>query len=123
MNLMIIYRATNTSNGKIYIGQTVESLKKRIGRHLYESREGGLSTPFYRALRLYGREAFTWEIVDEAASRKELSEKECLWIERCNSLKPSGYNLTKGGEGSVGFRHSIESRAKITETKRRNARR
>ena len=55
---MIIYKAINQVNGKIYIGQTVGSLKKRIKDHIYDSKRHDYY--FARALRKYGEENFFW---------------------------------------------------------------
>ena len=50
-----------------------------------------LDTYLYRAIRKYGKENFTIEILDEEYS----NEKEIYWISK---LKPE-YNMTKGGDG------------------------
>jgi len=34
----IIYKVTNKSNGKVYIGQTVQGLKQRKNKHIYTSK-------------------------------------------------------------------------------------
>ena len=49
---MIIYKATNKNNGKIYIGQTIQSLKNRNRLRKYGS------TKFDMAFKKYGEEGF-----------------------------------------------------------------
>ena len=46
----LIYKITCKTNGKVYIGQTTESLKVRFNRHMgYQKDEH--ETTFYRAVR------------------------------------------------------------------------
>ena len=59
----IVYKATNTLNGKVYVGQTVRDLKTRSGQHIRCARRGAFG-PFYDAIRLYGPDAFSWEIIE-----------------------------------------------------------
>lgn len=49
---MLIYKATNKINGKIYIGQTHKSLEERKMCHKHDSKN--IDTYFYRAIRKYG---------------------------------------------------------------------
>lgn len=109
---MIIYRATRNADGKAYIGQTVDPLPVRIARHMSYG-----DGPFARALRKYGIEAFTIAVVDRAASRNELDQKEREWIARTNCLAPHGFNLTEGGGGTSGWTASAETRARVRAAK------
>ena len=42
-----------------------------------------------------------------------LNKAETLWIKNLRTLAPGGYNLTTGGEGASGLRHTEETRAKM----------
>ena len=95
---MVIYKVKNKINGKIYIGQTIRDLDKRIGGHLRESKLEGGNKPFVNAIKKYGIENFEWEIIDEATSLDELDEKEVYWIKQLNSITPNGYNILGGGQ-------------------------
>ncbi|MGL4654523.1 MAG: GIY-YIG nuclease family protein [Sarcina sp.] len=93
---MIIYKITCVVNGKIYIGQTTESLKQRFGRHMgYQKFEH--DTKFYRAVNKYGSSNFIITQIDTASSQEELDEKEFFWINEFDSVN-TGYNSrsTKG---------------------------
>lgn len=104
---MIIYKAKNKVNGKIYVGQTVGSLRKRITEHLRSNI--GL---FCRALRKYGIECFEFQIIENCESRKTLNEREIYWIDFFKCKNPNGYNITDGGENppsQIGRKRTKES--------------
>lgn len=91
--IMIVYKITNKINGKVYIGQTSKSLKERFQRHCCDAMSDRLDTHFARAIRKYGKENFSPEIIDTATSEEELNEKERYWIHYYDSLN-NGYNET-----------------------------
>lgn len=92
---MIIYKATNKKNGKIYIGQTVHTLKERNRIRKY-----GKSI-FDKAFRKYGEEGFDWEILETVDNIDLLNERETYWIEFYNSTDLKiGYNLKGGGSNA-----------------------
>lgn len=106
----IIYKATNTVNGMLYIGRTINDLNQRIAQH-YCSKNG----IFPKALRKYGKENFTFTVIDAADNLTDLNDSEIFWIKFYNTSYPSGYNLTVGGEGSAGHFHSAEARKKMSD--------
>jgi len=113
----IIYKATN-KNGKYYIGQTIQGLSKRVYQHLYDaSIHRKYNSAFHNALRKYGEEAFEWEVIEECYSKEELDEMEYHYIIQYNSFnRENGYNLSLGGEGNHGFKHSSETKQKISDS-------
>lgn len=90
---MIIYKITNKTNGKSYIGQTTKELGSRIKEHFYDKSHIGYS------LRKHKIQNFDISIIDIAKSREILNEKEEYWISYYDTVEPKGYNLTWGGEG------------------------
>jgi group I intron endonuclease len=88
----------NKINGKVYIGQTIRGLDKRISGHLKESKNDKNDRPFLNAIKKYGIDNFEWEVIDEASSIDELDKKEIYWINEHNSLTPNGYNVLGGGQ-------------------------
>jgi plasmid stability protein len=105
----IIYRITNTVNGKCYIGQTYRNLETRWTEHCRCAKQG-VNTHLYAAIRKYGSSSFDQEIL-ESVSLECVNERESYWIE---TLSPA-YNMTKGGDGLRGVVHSTESRLKMRE--------
>ena len=110
---MVIYVFTNKVNGKIYVGQTQRTFAIRTKQHL--SRQ---DTYFDRALAKYGLDNFSYEIIDRGDTLEELNEKERYWITEYDCLWPKGYNLTIGGEGVVGYKHTDEQKRKMSEIKK-----
>jgi group I intron endonuclease len=94
---MIVYKAINKLNGKVYIGITTKTLEHRKSIHKRDSKTK--HTYFYRAIRKYGFDNFEWEVVDTATTIEELHEKEVFYIKQYDSFdnKDKGYNATSGG--------------------------
>jgi group I intron endonuclease len=99
-------------NGKAYIGQTVKSLAQRWGDHVYHAMHGSRYL-FHNAIRKYGPQGFLVEVLFRCHSKAEMDRKEQEAIVEMRTKSPRGYNLTDGGEGSVGFRHTEETRARM----------
>ena len=88
---MIIYKITNLTNGKVYVGQTKFSVEKRFKEH---SKADSL---IGRAIRKYGIENFKTEILETCRTFIELNEREIFWIKKLNCKVPNGYNIADGG--------------------------
>jgi hypothetical protein len=72
----------------------------------------------YRALRKYEMgDSFELIVIDTATTMEELCEKEIGYILECNSyyIDGHGYNMTRGGEGTVGYVHTDDDKQKISE--------
>ena len=111
---MIIYLVTNLINQMKYVGQTTRTLKQRKSSHLSSSKKG--STYYlHRAIRKYGAENFKWEVIYNASSEEELNEKETFFIKEYNTNSQDGYNLTEGGRGIRGWKHSELTKEKIKQ--------
>ena len=93
----IIYKATNKVNGKGYVGQTKTSLGKRIDRHCRAAIKQQYRYPFINAIRKYGENAFTWEILECDVPDDELNAAEIRWIAHVRSAGTVLYNVSEGG--------------------------
>lgn len=92
-----IYVITNNINGKIYVGQTIQDIKKRFEQHM--TLQGSCKQLLYKAIVKYGRDNFSYEVIeDKITSYDELNQKEENYISELNSMQPNGYNLCPGGQ-------------------------
>lgn len=103
--MMGIYKFENKVNGKIYIGQSVD-LERRYKSHKNNYKNPNCSSYeniFYKALRKYGFENFSYEILEEFEniSKEELNELEIKYIKEYNSYE-NGYNMNPGGNNTGG---------------------
>lgn len=119
---MIIYKITNKQNGKMYIGQTINSLQDRWKRHQNDALNNIIDTHFARAIRYYGVDNFIVEIIDTATTQEELTKKEYYWINYYNSTQ-NGYNENNDGfkcGGNTYKNKTPEELAQIKEKIRQN---
>jgi group I intron endonuclease len=96
----IIYKVTNKVNGKVYIGQTIKPLNVRMSGHKSDALNDRNNQHFHKAIKKYGMYNFKWEIIARCYSLNELNKKEKLFIEEHKTFE-NGYNLTKGGKGTI----------------------
>lgn len=101
---MFIYKITNITNGKMYIGQTIQkNPKMRWYDHCARARKGQ-NNHLYNSMRHYGVESFTWEVIDHAEDINELNLKERYWLDyykqitECYNLREAGNNKTHSPE-------------------------
>lgn len=96
----LIYIITNSINNKVYIGQTIQSLKDRWQEHcrkLCSKNEANMHIK--RAIFKYGKENFTIREL-EKCTIEELDEREVYYISLYNSFV-DGYNSTRGGKSGA----------------------
>ncbi len=110
----IIYCVENIINGKFYIGQTVGSISERSGDHIRDAKQGSV-THFHKALRKYNKADWNWTIICDVEAptnillKEYLDIAEIMYIQQYDSFE-HGYNLTLGGGGTLGRKHSQETR-------------
>ena len=95
-----IYKITNIINNKCYIGQS-KDIYLRWSRHRTASKNSNrkeYNYPLYQAMRKYGLENFTFEIL-ERCSVQNLNKREIYWMEYYNPE----YNQNPGGQNSNNF--------------------
>lgn len=108
----IIYKITNSKNGKIYIGQTIQKLEDRWYDHIYKATKTKCKTKLGRAIRKYGPESFSVEVIEYT---EKLDEKEIYYIELFKSAS-RGYNIKLGGNGG---KHGESTKKKIAKANRK----
>lgn len=119
--MAFIYLITNKTNGKPYVGQTVHTLATRWWYHCAFARRQASKMAIHDAIRKYGPESFTIEVV-EVVDPDKLDEREEFHIRRLHShASEGGYNFNYGGNVIkywLGKRHSQESLAKMSAIKK-----
>jgi len=102
-----IYKITNLTNDKFYIGQSIDVVK-RIRDHK-SPRSLLRDFPIYRAFKKYGLKNFKFEILEECPIEK-LNDKEIYYIQ---VLKPH-YNVNEGGVGNRGHKVSPQLKKRFS---------
>ena len=88
-----------------YVGKALKtSAEKRWDGHIAAALGGRSKMLIHKAIRKYGVENFTAEVVGRYSADR-LNAAERRWVKKLGTLVPGGYNLTEGGEGSWGFKH------------------
>ena len=92
---MYIYLITNNINNKKYVGITNNPIK-RWQNHCSKNRK---PTVIQNAIQKYGKENFTFKIIEDNVPIEKIDEKEIYYIQFYNSLVENGqgYNVAKGG--------------------------
>lgn len=110
-----IYKITNKINGKVYIGQSVDI----FSRWKYHRTHLQNPTALHKALKKYGIENFTFEILEETPLDKNyMNEREIYYISYFNSYN-KGYNETLGGNSSFNQSKNLTEQNVIDIRKRK----
>lgn len=111
----IIYFA-NRENKKVYVGSASGKggFKDRWRSHIYELRKNvHHSIRLQNAYNKYKEENMVLEII-EIVEREKCFEREKFYIDQYDSFN-FGYNCRPDAQGMLGFKHSKESKNKISE--------
>lgn len=91
-----VYKMTNILNNKIYVGK-----RKSV---VFDEQYWGGGKIITSAVRKYGKESFTREILEWCSSKTQLDERERFWIAELHARDLNiGYNLAEGGEGGITY--------------------
>ena len=109
-----LYIHKNKLNGKCYVGITSQDPEKRwLNGYGYEKH-----LHFGRAIAKYGWDNFEHIILYNNLSEQRAKELEVLLIKQMETQNSEkGYNMTNGGDGVCGLKHTDESRKKMSEAK------
>jgi len=95
--MFYVYKITNTINGQIYVGKT-SNPQRRWTRHKSDASNSDLAPKLYRSMRKYGKENFTFEVIESFELEHNAYEAEVKLIEQMDSIK-NGLNVAAGGIG------------------------
>ena len=118
VELYQIYLITDLTNNKRYIGQVIQSrgYKVRFIEHI-----NGYKTANTRmlsnAIKKHGSDNFTVELIESDIPQALIDEKEIFYIDKYKTYYTYGfgYNMTFGGQGIHGYKHTDKTKQKISE--------
>jgi len=112
-----IYKITNCKNNRQYVGLTTMTIEDRWKLHIVASRRKKSTAVLSKAIRKYGEASFDVECL-EVCETALLREREKFWIAKEKThLDHGGYNMTLGGDGLLGYRHTEETKKKMSESR------
>lgn len=114
---MYIYKITNHANGMCYIGATTQPLERRMQDHCSRANSDRTSI-LHKAIREFGKDNFSAEIICYARNSEELIFLEIKAIKEHGTLFPGGYNMTTGGKGTMDRRLLESTKLLISEKAR-----
>jgi group I intron endonuclease len=109
---------TNKTNKKVYIGITCQTVQERWQNGLGYKKDQPV---FYNAIQKYGWDGFEHIIFAENVTADEAVHMEILLIAlyktNCKKYRnpERGYNMTDGGGGMAGVKHSDEAKQKMSQ--------
>jgi len=113
LKIMGIYKITNTTNNKVYIGQSLD-LKRRRAKHIQSLKNNNHTNKHLQlAFNEYGEDNFKFEIIEELTDISQLDKNETYWINYYKSYnRECGYNIELGGVKNKHF-IPLETREKM----------
>ncbi len=106
-----IYAITNTANGRVYVGQSV-NIGNRLLYHINKLRQGRHDNQHLQhAFNKYGQAFFVHSVL-EACLTEQLTSREQFWMDH---FRHTGlYNMHPAAGSSLGYKASAETRAKMS---------
>jgi group I intron endonuclease len=114
-----IYKYTNKINGKPYLGFTTDFVGRQY-RHKYDAENHKDNFIFHYAIRKYGIKSFTIDIIEQSDDIEFLHNyREEYYIREYKShyMDGYGYNMTYGGEGTLGWKMPEKQRNELSQLK------
>lgn len=118
-----VYVYTNLVNGKKYVGQA-KDFEVRHKQHIRTALNGDpnshdYNVPFHRAIRKYGIDSFTVEILCDSLTIEEMDYWEIYYISYFDVLVKNGkgYNISSGGSKGNTFAGKTEEEMEVIRRK------
>ena len=109
-----VYLITNTVNNKQYVGVTYRGYEARFREHINDALNNS-KTMLHNAIRKYGQQCFMIELLESNIPDSLIDKKEMYYISKYKTFyADGGYNMTLGGGGMAGYKHTKEAIHKIS---------
>ena len=118
VELYQIYLITDLTNNKKYVGQVIQhrGYKSRFAEHINGTKTAN-TRMLSNAIIKHGANNFIVELIESDIPEYLIDEKEIFNISYYNTYYTNklGYNITHGGQGIHGYKHTDETKKKISE--------
>lgn len=106
-----IYKITNLTNNKSYIGQSVH-IERRWSEHCQPSATSVIG----KAIQEYGKTNFSFEVLEqfEDINHQILDQREKFYIDFYNTIAPYGYNITDYIDNSHQTSYGVIDKEKLS---------
>lgn len=110
-----VYAIVNLANGKVYVGSSI-NLRGRESQHFRGLYSGNHPIPYLqRSWDKYGASRFCFVVLESCAPH-ECVVKEQDWLDRLQPYKfVNGYNRCPTAGSTLGFKHSEETKRKMSD--------
>lgn len=120
--LTAIYALEEHPSGAVrYVGKTVRYLHERHKQHIIESRRRRLPVNNWIRGQVQRGETLAIRLLEYVPPGADWADRERHWIKHYREAGARLLNMTDGGEGLAGHRHSKEHREKIAAAIRTGA--
>ena len=111
-----IYEIRNTANGKVYVGSAM-NLARRFIEHKRDLKRGThVNCKLQNAWNKYGKDAFTFSVIEEVSKLEDLIGREQFWIDSKDVIR-AGYNLSPTAGSLLGVKFSTETKHRMSLAK------
>jgi group I intron endonuclease len=116
-----VYLIRNRVNGKGYVGITATTIDERWNGHINDAFKKRSMCLIHRAIRKYGIDAFERSVLETHVDSKSLKDADVRLIAELKTYfvehPQSGYNMTKGGDGTLGLKWNDESKKRASKAR------
>lgn len=98
-----IYKIYNDVNDKVYVGQTIKTIKERWKCHVCDAKNNNDNMIIHKAMNKYGIDNFKYIEIEKITKssllelKEDLNKMEIYYISKLNTVRPYGYNISIGG--------------------------
>jgi group I intron endonuclease len=112
-----VYKITNKNNGRYYIGSSV-NINNRWNEHKRKLKQNKHDNNFLqKSWNKHGEESFLFEIIEYVVDLSKLLEREQHYLDLIAHDKKISYNLCKTAGNMLGFKHTEESKNKMSNSR------